>query len=279
MSNHAEALETRFGVDGRVAVVTGGSSGLGRELALALGHLGARVVVVSRREAACVEVARAIEMAGGDALAIGGDVLDRDALQAAQVRITAHYGAVDVLINAAGGNAASATTTATHSFFDLDLGALRGVVDLNFLGAVQSCQVFGREMAQRGAGAIVNVASMSALRPLSRVPAYSGAKAALVNFTQWLAVLMAQEYGPQLRVNAIAPGFFLTEQNRYLLTDATSGAPTPRAATILAHTPMARLGSPDDLVGTLLWLVSPASAFVTGIVVPVDGGFSAFGGV
>ncbi len=144
---------------------------------------------------------------------------------------------------------------------------------------VNACQVFGRALAGRGAGTIVNVASMAALRPLTRVPAYSAAKAALVNFTQWLAVSLAQEYGPGLRVNALAPGFFLTEQNRFLLTDRATGAPTPRTAAILAHTPLGRLGQPEDLVGTLLWLLSPASAFVTGTVIPVDGGFSAFSGV
>jgi NAD(P)-dependent dehydrogenase (short-subunit alcohol dehydrogenase family) len=150
---------------------------------------------------------------------------------------------------------------------------------LNFTGTFQSCQVFGRDMAERKQGVIVNIVSMNALRPLTRIPAYSAAKAAVANFTQWLAVHMAQEYSPAIRVNAIAPGFFLTEQNRFLMLDAASGEPTERGASILQHTPMGRLGKPDDLVGTLLWLVSPASSFVTGIVVPVDGGFSAYSGV
>jgi NAD(P)-dependent dehydrogenase (short-subunit alcohol dehydrogenase family) len=144
---------------------------------------------------------------------------------------------------------------------------------------VQSCQVFGRRMAERGEGCIVNIASMAALRPLTRVAAYGAAKAAVVNFTEWLAVHMAQEYSPRIRVTAIAPGFFLTEQNRYLLTDAETGGWTPRGEAILAHTPMGRLGTPADLIGTALWLVSPGAAFVTGVVVPVDGGFSAYGGV
>jgi NAD(P)-dependent dehydrogenase (short-subunit alcohol dehydrogenase family) len=174
---------------------------------------------------------------------------------------------------------AATTAPPRTSFFDLDAAALRAVFDLNLSGVINACQVFGRELAGRGAGVIVNVASMAALRPLTRIPAYGAAKAALVNFTQWLAVTLAQEYGPGLRANALAPGFFLTEQNRFLLTDRTTGAPTARTVAILAHTPLGRLGHPEDLVGTLLWLLSPASAFVTGAVIPVDGGFSAFSGV
>ncbi len=153
------------------------------------------------------------------------------------------------------------------------------VVGANFLGVVQCCQVFGRQMAERRSGCIVNITSMAGLRPLTRVAAYSAAKAAAASFTQWLAVHLAQEYDPALRVNAIAPGFFLTVQNRYLLTDPQTGALTSRGQTIVEHTPMGRLGTPADLIGTLLWLVSPAAAFVTGVVVPVDGGFSAYGGV
>jgi NAD(P)-dependent dehydrogenase (short-subunit alcohol dehydrogenase family) len=205
-------------------------------------------------------------------------VLDRAALQRSRQEVAEMLGPVDILINAAGGNAPAATTSSAQPFFDLDAEAASGVFDLNFTGTFQTCQVFGREMAERGQGCIVNVASMSALRPLTRVPAYGAAKAAVVNFTQWLAVHMAQEYSPQIRVNALAPGFFLTEQNRYLLLDA-QGNPTPRAQAILGHTPSGRLGRPDDLAGTLLWLVSPAAAFITGVVIPVDGGFSAFGGV
>jgi NAD(P)-dependent dehydrogenase (short-subunit alcohol dehydrogenase family) len=206
-------------------------------------------------------------------------VLNRASLEQSREQITGTLGPVDILINAAGGNSPSATTSAEQRFFDLDAEAVSGVFGLNFTGTFQSCQVFGRDMTDRGQGCIVNITSMSGLRPLTRVPAYSAAKAAIVNFTQWLAVHMAQEYSPAIRVNAIAPGFFLTEQNRYLMIDAHSGAPTARGQTIVDHTPMGRLGEPDDLVGTLLWLVSPASSFVTGIVVPVDGGFSAYSGV
>ena len=268
-----------FDVRGLTAVVTGGSGVLGGAMARALAQAGMSVAVLGRRAAACGDVAEAIRSAGGAAVEIGCDVLDRDALERAAGEITDRLGPVDVLINAAGGNRAEATTTPERSFFDLDVQAVSGVFDLNFLGTLQSCQVFGRGMAERGQGTIVNVASMTALRPLTRVAAYGAAKAAVVNFTQWLAVHLAQTYAPGIRVNALAPGFFLTEQNRYLLTDETTGEMTPRGRTILEHTPAARLGVPDDLLGTLLWLVSPASAFVTGVVVPVDGGFSAYGGV
>jgi NAD(P)-dependent dehydrogenase (short-subunit alcohol dehydrogenase family) len=189
------------------------------------------------------------------------------------------FGPLDILINAAGGNSPQATTSADASFFDLDMRAIEGVLDLNFTGTLQSCQVFGRHLAERGQGCIVNVTSMSALRPLTRIPAYSAAKAAVANFTQWLAVHIAQEYSPLIRVNAIAPVFFLTEQNRFLLTEKESGTITSRGQAILSHKPMNRLGNPEDLLGTLLLLVSLALSFVTGEMVPVDGRFSVFSGV
>jgi NAD(P)-dependent dehydrogenase (short-subunit alcohol dehydrogenase family) len=186
---------------------------------------------------------------------------------------------VDILINGAGGNKKEATTTPNLRFFDLPPDAVQWVFSLNFLGTLLPSQVFGQLMAEQGEGVILNVSSMNAFRPLTRIPAYSAAKAAVSNFTQWLAVHMAQEYSPDIRVNALAPGFFLTEQNRFLLTDEATGNLTPRGKTIIDHTPMARFGNPEDLVGTTLWLLSPASGFVTGVVVPVDGGFSAFSGV
>jgi NAD(P)-dependent dehydrogenase (short-subunit alcohol dehydrogenase family) len=205
--------------------------------------------------------------------------MNRAALEQAYEEILRSFTSIDILINAAGGNSPQATTSDNTSFFDLDVHAINSVLGLNFTGTFQSCQVFGRNMVEQGQGCIVNIASMNALRPLTRIPAYSAAKAAVANFTQWLAVHMAQEYSVQIRVNAISPGFFMTEQNRFLLTDAQSGAMTPRGQTILNHTPMGRLGRSEDLIGTLLWLVSPASSFVTGTVIPVDGGFSAFSGV
>jgi NAD(P)-dependent dehydrogenase (short-subunit alcohol dehydrogenase family) len=268
-----------FSLEGQTALVTGGSGALGSTLARALAQAGASVVILGRRVDPCKRLAEEIQRDGGQALGLACDVLDRAALERAAEEVAGVFGPVDLLVNAAGGNAPQATTTGERSFFALEADGVAQVVGANFLGTVQTCQVFGRVMAERGKGCIVNVASMAGLRPLTRVPAYGAAKAAVINFTQWLAVHMAQEYSPHIRVNAIAPGFFLTEQNRYLLVDEQSGAPTPRTQTILAHTPLGRLGAADDLVGALLWLASPAAAFVTGQVIAVDGGFAAFGGV
>jgi len=273
------SLQSLFNIHGLTAIITGGSGQLGRVMAQGLAQAGVQVAVLSLHAETSEKVAQAIRTGGGQAMGVACDVLDRAALERTRELVTSTYGPVDILINAAGGNHPQATTSDQHTFFDLDPQAINDVFGTNFTGTLQSCQVFGRGMAERGQGCIVNVTSMSAFRPLTRIPAYSAAKAAVANFTQWLAVHMAQEYSPRIRVNAIAPGFFLTEQNRYLLTDAQSGAMTPRGQTILNHTPAGRLGAPEDLVGTLLWLVSPASAFVTGVVVPVDGGFSAFSGV
>ncbi|GAC1473278.1 MAG: SDR family oxidoreductase [Ktedonobacteraceae bacterium] len=276
MNNNFQSL---FSIQGQTAVVTGGSGGLGGAMASALALAGANVAIISRRVENAQKTAQEIESAGGRALGLACDVGDRAALEQALVHITSTFGPVDILVNGAGGNQPGATTSPTLSFFDLDSDAIDAVFDLNFAGTLKCCQVFGRGMAERKRGCIINVASMNSLRPLTRIPAYSAAKAAVTNFTQWLAVHMAQEYSPDIRVNSIAPGFFLTAQNRFLMTDAQTGEYTPRGKTVLAHTPMGRLGDPADLVGTLLWLVSPAAKFVTGIVVPVDGGFSAFSGV
>src|SRR6266699_6725489 len=272
-------IATLFNVQGLTAVITGGSGQLGRVMAQGLALAGAQVAVVSRSAETSAMVAGAINTDGGKAIGIACDVMDRAALERTMEQVTGTFGPVDILINAAGGNQPQATTTAEQTFFDLDMQAVNSVFGLNFAGTFQCCQVFGRGMAARGQGCIVNVASMNALRPLTRIPAYSAAKAAVANFTQWLAVHMAQEYRAQIRVNAIAPGFILTEQNRFLLTDAQSGELTERGQSIIAHTPAGRFGTPEDLIGTLLWLVSPASAFVTGVVVPIDGGFSAYSGV
>ena len=267
-----------FDVRERTAVITGGSGQLGRAMAAALAAAGARVAILGRHVQTAQAVAASIHAEGGAALGIACDVLNRAELEQSQAEVRSTFGLVDILINAAGGNSPAATTSAGQSFFDLDIGAASQVFDLNFTGTFQSCQVFARDMVERGEGSIVNITSMSALRPLTRIPAYSAAKAAVVNFTEWLAVHLAQEYSPRIRVNALAPGFFLTEQNRYLLLDA-EGKLTPRGQAIISHTPTGRLGQPEDLLGTLLWLVSPASAFVTGAVIPVDGGFASFSGV
>ena len=271
--------QTLFNVRGLTAVITGGSGVLGSVMALALAKAGVRVAILSLHAASSAKVVEAIQAENGEAIGIACDVVQRTDLELACTEVLKTFGPIDILINAAGGNSPQATTSVERSFFDLDLQGVDSVFGLNFMGTFLSCQVFGRGMAERGQGCIVNVASMNALRPLTRIPAYSAAKAAVTNFTQWLAVHMAREYRSQIRVNAIAPGFILTEQNRFLLTDAQSGELTERGQSIIAHTPAGRFGTPEDLIGTLLWLVSPASAFVTGVVVPIDGGFSAYSGV
>ncbi len=269
----------RFDVHDQVALVTGGSGVLGSAMARGLAAAGMRVAILGRRLEMCQQVVDEITASGGVALAVAADVLDRAALDAAERQIAATLGPVDLLINAAGGNAPGATTGPALSFFDLAPAEIEAVLHGNFSGTVQPCQVWGRAMAQRGRGAIITVTSMAALRPLTNAGIYGAAKAAVANFTQWLAVHMAQRYSPSIRVNAIAPGFFLTRQNQFLLLDAATGDLTARGEAILAHTPQRRFGTPDDLLGTLLWLASPAAAFVTGVVVPVDGGFAAFSGV
>jgi len=215
----------------------------------------------------------------GKYLVVYADVLDRQSMEDSLKEVNDHFGSVDFLINAAGGNHPEATTNKELPFFDLPSEAVKWVFNLNFLGTFLPCQVFGQSMAANGQGVILNISSMSAFEPLTRVPAYSAAKAAISNFTQWLAVHMAQEYSSNIRVNALAPGFFLTKQNRFLLTEADTGELTSRGKTIIEHTPQGRFGDPEDLLGAVLWLLSPASEFVTGVVLPVDGGFSAFSGV
>ena len=274
-----ERLKKLFDLRGRTVAITGGAGILGGEMACALVEYGANVAIIDRDPSLADRLLDRLGCGPGCAIVVHGDVLDLDALADAQETILAEFGQVDTLINAAGGNSPMATTSPDRAFFDLPPDALRFVFDLNLVGTILPSQVFGRQMAEGGEGVILNIASMNAIRPLTRIPAYSAAKAGVSNFTQWLAVHMAQEYSPRIRVNALAPGFFLTAQNRFLLTDEETGELTARGKTIIDHTPMARFGEPTDLLGTVLWLISPASAFVTGIVVPVDGGFSAFSGV
>jgi NAD(P)-dependent dehydrogenase (short-subunit alcohol dehydrogenase family) len=274
-----DELQTLYDFADRTVVVTGGAGVLGSEIACALVGCNANIVILDRdQELAQKAIERFPKVVKGHAARVFGDVLKPETLHQANETIKAEFGAVDILINAAGGNHPSATTSADLPFFDLPLDAIRFVGELNLLGTVLPCQVFGRGMAERGEGVILNISSMNAFRPLTRIPAYSAAKAAINNFTQWLAVHMAQNYSPRIRVNAIAPGFFVGEQNRRLLLKE-DGSLTPRGQTILDHTPMNRFGTPDDLLGATIWLVSPASAFVTGAVIPIDGGFSAFSGV
>ncbi|HNQ34908.1 MAG TPA: SDR family oxidoreductase [bacterium] len=268
-----------FDVKGKVAVVTGAGGVLCGGMAALLAEHGVRVAVLDIFEDKAAAVAAAIRSAGGQAISCKADVLSKASLEEACRTVLAEFGTVDILVNGAGGNKKEATTSPDLSFFDLPADAFQWVFNLNFIGSVLPSQVFGRVMAEKGGGSILNISSMNSFRPLTRIVAYSAAKAAINNFTQWLAVYLAQNCSPRIRVNAIAPGFFLTEQNRFLLTDEKTGELTPRGQTIIGHTPMGRFGEPADLNGTILWLLSDASSFVTGIVVPVDGGFSAFSGV
>jgi len=279
-----------FGLAGKVAAVTGGGGALGGAMAEALAERGTAVGLLDVRGSAAADVARRIASAGGRAIGVPCDVLDEKSLAAAAAKVVDEFGRVDILVNAAGWNSPAATTskeTAGNAdlretagqpatFFDLDAAGLRSVFDLNVLDTFLASRAFGRVMAECGGGVIVNISSMAASRPLTRVPAYSAAKAGVSNFTRWLATHLAPLH---IRVNAISPGFFLTDQNRFLLTDEKTGGLTARGTAIIAHTPMGRFGTADDLAGTLIWLVSDASAFVTGIDLPVDGGFSAYSGV
>lgn len=279
-----------FNLKGKTAVVTGGGGVLCRAMARELAARGASVAVLDLRLDAAQSVVDEISQSGGRAIGIGCNVLEKPSLEEACAKVMAEFGKIDILINGAGGNNARATTSCESchvedlsseveglkTFFDLDPDGVSFVFNLNFIGTLLPSQVFGRVMAENGGGVMLNISSMNAFRPLTKIPAYSAAKAAISNFTQWLSTHFAPV---NVRVNAIAPGFFLTDQNRFLLTDEKSGELTARGKTILAHTPMGRFGTPEDLSGTLLWLISDASQFVTGVVVPVDGGFSAFSGV
>lgn len=283
-------MSAKVDLTGKVAVVTGGGGILCSTMAKALAGCGAKVAILDLKQESAQKVADEIKAAGGAALGLGANVLDIESLKAAEKQIRETFGVCDILINGAGGNHPKGTTSSEKlaleditnpvagkvSFFDLDPAGIGFVFNLNFLGTLLPCQVFCREMALKGGGVVLNISSMNAFRPLTKIPAYSAAKAAISNFTQWLCTHMS---GVGIRVNAIAPGFFLTNQNRTLLTNS-DGSLTARGSTILAHTPMGRFGTPDDLTGTLLWLVdNDASGFVNGTVIPVDGGFAAFSGV
>jgi NAD(P)-dependent dehydrogenase (short-subunit alcohol dehydrogenase family) len=264
---------------GRTFVLSGGAGVLGSEMACTLVRCGANAVILDRDLSRTAPLRERLGVGPGKGRLIQADVLLKDSLMKAGDEIRAEFGRVYGLINAAGGNVPKATTGPDLSFFDLPVDMLRHVVDLNLVGTMLTSQVFGRMMADEGEGVILNISSMAAYRPLTRTIAYSAAKAAVTNFTQWLAVHMAHEYSARIRVNALAPGFFHTNQNHFLLYDEKTGALTPRGQTIIDHTPMKRFGVPEDLLGALLWLLSPGAEFVTGAVIPVDGGFSAFSGV
>ena len=272
-------LQSLFSLEGKTAVVTGGGGVLCSAISRGLARAGAKVAVLDRNCDKASEVVRQIEAEGGEGLPVVCDVLDKESIHKSAETVIGAFQKVDILINGAGGNNPQATTSADMRFFDLPAEAFQWVFNLNIVGTVLPSQIYGKSMADAQQGAILNISSMNSYRPLTRIPAYSAAKAAVSNFTQWLAVHMAQEYSTSIRVNAIAPGFFLTDQNRFLLTDKETGGLTPRGSAILSHTPQGKFGVPDDLMGAVLWLLSPSASFVTGIVVPIDGGFSAFSGV
>ncbi|MBT3290184.1 MAG: SDR family oxidoreductase [Victivallales bacterium] len=284
------AVPFQIDLAGKVAAVTGGGGVLCGCMAKALAECGAKVAILDLRKDAADKVAGEIKAAGFEATGFACSVLERESLEAALVEIKAQYGPIDILINGAGGNHPLGTTSREYllpedldstvegfkTFYDLDPDGIQFVFNLNFIGTLLPTQVFTKDMAAGGSGVVVNISSMNAFTPLTKIPAYSGAKAAVSNFTQWLAVHMSKV---GIRVNAIAPGFFLTDQNRALLTNE-DGSMTDRGQTIINHTPMGKYGTPEDLLGALLWLCGdPGAGFVTGTVVAVDGGFAAFSGV
>ncbi len=277
-------------LQGKVAVVTGGGGILCSVMAKALANAGAKVAILDLKLDAAQKVADEIKAAGGQAIAIATNVLEPASLKAAEQQTVEAFGSpCDILVNGAGGNNPRGTTSREYllpedlkgaaegvtTFFDLDPAGVGFVFNLNFLGTLLTCQAFCRAMAERGGGTVINISSMNAFKPLTKIPAYSGAKAAISNFTQWLAVHFSKV---NIRVNAIAPGFFLTEQNRTLLTNP-DGSLTARGNTILSHTPMGRFGVPEDLTGALLFFCDQDASFINGVVLPIDGAFSAFSGV
>lgn len=270
-----------FDIKGKNAVILGGGGILGNSMAEGFAAAGANVAICDLKEETAKDIARGLEKFKIKAKGYAMNAMEYESLRKACADVKSDFGSMDILVNAVGGNIKDASSSDTVTYFDIPKEALEKVVNLNLMaGAMLPCQVFGREMAEsEKGGSIINISSMNYYRPLTRTPGYSAAKAAVSNFTQWLAVYLAQAYGDKIRVNAIAPGFFLTDQNRYLLTDPETGELTKRGRTIIEHTPMGRYGDPQDLIGTLIWLASDAARFVTGITVPVDGGFSAYSGV
>jgi NAD(P)-dependent dehydrogenase (short-subunit alcohol dehydrogenase family) len=267
-----------FDISGRVAVITGGYGILCSAMVKEMAKAGVKTAILGRDEAKAKKLADSLVAEGGEAIGLKADVLNIDSLKAALDTVIKHYGRVDILINGAGGNKAEATTSPDLSFFELPQDALEWVVNLNLLGTIYPTQVFGRIMAEQDSGCIINISSMAAFTPLTNTVAYSAAKAAISNFTQWMSVHFNHEYSKNIRVNAIAPGFLLTQQNKFLLEDE-EGNPTERGKKIIASTPMGRYGLPKELVGGVIYLCSDAASFVTGTVLVIDGGFSAYSGV
>lgn len=268
---------TNFNVSGKVAVVTGAGGIICGVMSQEMAKAGMKVALLDLFVDKAQEIADGINAAGGEAIAVKANVLDKESLEAARDEVVKHFGRVDVLVNGAGGNKKEASTSADMSFFDMPIDALKWVFDLNVMGAVMTTQAFGKDISE-SEGTVINIASMASIIPLTNTIAYSGAKAAVANFTQWMAVHFNQNYSKNIRVNAIAPGFLLTNQNRFLM-QKEDGSPTARGEKVLAKTPMGRYGDPEEMAGPVLWLCSDAASFVNGAIIPIDGGFSAYWGV
>lgn len=271
-------ISSLFSLKGKTAAITGGTGVLGTSMVKAISAAGANVAVMGRRKEAGDALVAELKAGGAKGISLKADVLEVDQLKAAKDAILKEFGSIDILINAAGGNMPGAVVGPDAKFFDMNIDDFQKVVNLNLTGSVLPTQIFAEDMAARKKGVIINIASMAAMRTITRVAGYSAAKSAISNFTGWLAVEMAHKFGEGIRVNAISPGFFLTEQNRNLLTNP-DGTYTARGQKVITQTPFGRFGQPEELIGTLIWLCSDASAFVTGINVPVDGGFSVYSGV
>jgi NAD(P)-dependent dehydrogenase (short-subunit alcohol dehydrogenase family) len=276
---NCDDLMAMYDFAGKTFAVTGGAGALGGDVVVALAGCGANVMILDLRLGGVPAIKERVGTRASQVDAFQVDVMNRDSLTAAGAAVNQRFGALYGLVNAAGGNSPKATVSPAMSFFDIPEEGMRFVLDLNLLGTIMPCQVLAKQMIETGEGVILNYSSMNAFRPLTNIAAYSASKAGITNFTAWLAAHMAQNYSGKIRVNAIAPGFFIGEQNRFLLIDKETGGLTARGQKVIDHTPMGRFGVPEDLLGTVLWLLSPASSFVTGITVPVDGGFSAYAGV
>ena len=268
-----------FSLDGKVAVVTGAGGILCGEISMGLAKAGAKIALLDLRLDMAEKNAEAIRNQGYEAAAFECNVLDKKSIENAKDEVLKKFGRVDILLNGAGGNKPDGTTSDKLSFFDIPQDAVSWVFNLNILGTIMPTQVFGKLFAEQDSGCVINISSMSAFHPLTRTVAYSAAKAAVSNFTEWMAVHFNQEYSKNIRVNAIAPGFLLTQQNYYLMVDEKTGGNTPRGESVLRKTPMARFGKPEELVGGVIYLCSDASKFVNGVVLPIDGGFNAYSGV
>lgn len=271
-------MDSLFNIQNKVAVITGAGGIICSTLAKDIAAQGAKIALLDLSLKSAQAAADEIIANGGNAIAIEANVLELESLENAAKIVKEKYGQVDILINGAGGNHPKATTGPDKTFFNLTPDAIKWVFDLNFIGTVLPTQVFGKIMADQGFGSIINIASMASYRPLTRTIAYSAAKSAIVNYTQWMSVHFSQEYSPNIRVNAIAPGFLLTKQNEYLMLDVDKNL-TPRGNAVITKTPMGRFGTPNELSGAVIYLCSDAASFVTGIVIPIDGGFNAFSGV